>query len=72
MIEKFKPLILGLINAIALLTVIILLNTVIKKNLSDVGQSLTVINDILGILLIINIIYLIIDFAKNNKSKNIE
>lgn len=72
MIEKFKPLILGLINAIALLTVIILLNTVIKKNLSDVGQSLTVINDILGILLIVNIIYLIIDFAKNNKSKNIE
>lgn len=72
MIEKFKPLILGLINAIALLTVIILLNTVIKKNLSDVGQSLTVINDILGILLIVNIIYLIIDFAKNNKSKNLE
>lgn len=72
MIEKFKPLILGLINAIALLTVIILLNTVIKKNLSDVGQSLTIINDILGILLIVNIIYLIIDFAKNNKSKNIE
>lgn len=72
MIKKYKPLFLALVNAIVLVVVIILINTLVKDNYVGDSNYITIINDLIGVILIINVAYLIIDFSKNIKKDSAE
>ncbi len=70
--KNFTPLIICLVHTLFVVIILVLLNRQIVpylkalENYSSLKGYITWINDLLGISLLVNFIYFILDFAKKN------